>query len=124
MREILFRGKRLDTGKWIEGYYVNNGVDVIAVSRRIHNTIFYAVEPETVGQFTGMVDPNGNKIFEGDIVDILTENEEHGYIEFEDGAFIVVANGFCVDFVNNLHSEDVRVISNIYDNPELLKGVE
>lgn len=59
-------------------------------------------------------------IFEGDIVDILTENEERGVITYENGGFVVKASTFVVDFMSNINGEDVEVLGNIVDNPELL----
>ena len=86
----------------------------------------HAVEviADTVGQYTGLTDRNGNKIFEGDIVNILTENEEIGIIVYEDGGFIVRADKFSVDFINNINGTDVEVIGNKYDNPELLGDLD
>ena len=83
----------------------------------------HAVEviADTVGQYTGLTDRNGNKIFEGDIVNILTENEEIGIIVYEDGGFIVRADKFSIDFINNINGTDVEVIGNKYDNPKLME---
>ena len=74
------------------------------------------VQPETVGQFTGLVDKNGLKIFEGDIVDILCENEETGLIEWDKDTarFIVSSCNFESDF-DNYYGTDLEIIGNIYD---------
>lgn len=138
MRQIIFRGKRADNGKWIYGWYIKANIhwhkygvhkDWIVCNAiqngGICNVIGrYAVIPETVGQFIGLTDKNGTKIFEGDIVDILTENEELGKIEYNDGGFWVEADGFCLNFMENINGKDVEVIGNIYDNPELLEVEE
>lgn len=128
MREILFRGKRLDNGEWVEGAFLNDrdGVFYIcpAVSdisygdsgNRMRIGCWYKVASSTVGQCTGLKDKNGKKIFEGDIVDILTENEEIGVIEYDDGGFQVEADGFIVDFHANINGTDLEVIGNIHDN--------
>ena len=125
MREILFRGKTYD-GKWEQGDlrhkgYVHNDSDtyIMRSDYALHNI---PVDPETVGQYIGLTDKNGQKIFEGDIVDILTENEEIGVITYDEGGFVVKADGFCVDFHNNINGTDLEVIGSIHDNPELLKG--
>ena len=127
MREILFRGKRLDNGEWVKGYYIkathhwhNNGIheDWIAVDT-IQNGGWcnvrgkYAVIPETVGQYTGLTDKNGKKIFEGDIV------------IHPSGTFVVkfLQGSFCFG-LNDLYPKHTRseVIGNIHDNPELLRN--
>ena len=126
MREILFRGKRNGYAEqrdrdWLEGSLSvgdNGGYEICYGTPRIRIT--YSVIPVTVGQFTGLLDKNGKKIFEGDIVDILTENEKIGVVAYEDGGFLVNADGFCVDFHSNINGTDLEVIGNIYDNPELL----
>ena len=139
MREILFRGKRIDknnpanNGKWYEGVYFpeNDITPAIIYSGTRHNHGVF-VDPETVGQYTGLTDKNGKLIFEGDIVDILTENEEIGIVAYDDGGFLVKADSgflvnadaFCVDFHSYINGTDLEVIGNIHDNPELLKGAD
>ena len=129
---ILFRGKRADTGEWVEGYFCKypnqfSGflephifVSSYDAEKEIGSCTAYPVAQDTVQQFTGLFDKNGKEIFEGDIVDILTENEERGVITYEDGGFVVKASTFVVDFMSNINGEDVEVLGNIVDNPELL----
>ena len=92
MREILFRGKRVDNGKWEYGYYwvVFERHQIRALQKS--NTIGcsdYEVIPETVGQFTGLKDIDGTKIFEGDILGCVDRivrvkwNKEHGLWDSE-----------------------------------------
>ena len=133
MREILFRGKRIDNGEWVQGFYIhhrNVAHYIIDIQHGGYEDIdggffvprWYAVNPNTIGQYTGLTDKNGKRIFEGDIVDILTENEEIGIVAYDDGGFLVNADGFDVDFHSNINGTDLEVIGNIHDNPELLKG--
>ena len=152
MREILFRGKRVDNGEWVNGYFIKanhhwheHGVheDWIAVDT-IQNGGWcnvrgkYAVAPETIGQYTGLTDKNGNKIFEGDIVKF---GQNLYQITFECGSFALLdKQGFIIAKIGgmndrcyslmNLYLEccwednwayDIEVIGNIHDNPELLK---
>lgn len=124
-REILFRGKADD--EWVYG---DLGCLKNAITITKRNFIYpYIVMPETVGQFTGLTDKNGVKIFEGDIVTVENPNisdDEYGIVKFDnDGAmFIVEFDTFTVDFGNNIDGNQCEIIGNIFDNPELLKGEE
>lgn len=126
MREILFRGKCKNSGKWVEGdlrqdkdigtSYIS-GYDYYTSGEGLQRDPFeYEVIPESVGQYTGLTDIDGVKIYEGDIVDILTENEEVGAVTYDDGGFVITADGFTVSFLDNINGTDIRVIGNIYDN--------
>ncbi len=135
MREILFRGKRVDNGEWVEGYYLkaNNhwhkkGIheDWIATFT-IQNGGWcnvagkHAVIPETVGQYTGLTDKNGTKIFEGDIVLYRPKDEvgEIRYCELE-AMFVIEFDDWLTDF-DCVYQNEVEVIGNIHDNPKLLE---
>ena len=146
MREILFRGKRVDSGEWIEGMLFNGKEDTFIVPHG--NEYSYdeqeglafdvygcKVVPETVGQYTGLTDKNGRKIFEGDIVN-LKGNPAYpswGFVDYNalvvysDGAFSAIdgtEENHGLRRYNFTRAElDVEVIGNIHDNPELLKGV-
>lgn len=135
MREIIFRGKRLDNGEWVYGFYAlfasNKGLKRgIYTGAENGCVIPYEVLPETVGQFTGLTDKNGKKIFEGDIVkgDLglgYGDNEKHiAYIEYqEDGMSFCLVEILEEDFGKCAEiSDDLEVIGNIYDNKELLEN--
>lgn len=124
MREILFRGKRVDNGEWVYG-------DLIHVDDSgFDNYIEFEVIPETVGQYTGLTDKNGKKIFEGDILAVETSNisvECDGYFKvgYDNGtaAFVCEAYNYCITF-DNVYGKDVEVVGNVFDNPELIKERE
>ena len=129
MREILFRGKAI-TGKWIYGYYekYNGGSYINLQTDRLNSggypiREFIEVIPETVGQYTGLTDKNGTKIFEGDIVDYDYFGERKiGKIFFNDCGYEIENQG-CFLCVQSADKQlDCEVIGNIHDNPELLKG--
>lgn len=132
MREILFRGKKIDGGEWIKGFYAENGHGSSNIQPK-GKFLACLVKPETVGQFTGLLDKNGNKIFEGDIVRRFNSKEQ------EVMRYTVKWNTDCCMFVlmseytylgeydsdfTVFYGEDLEVVGNIHDNPELLKDDE
>ena len=137
MREILFRGKTKDTKWWIEGYYAIESNHACFQSELKHThfifkdefmdwgiggLVQYEVISKTVGQYTGLTDKNGKRIYEGDIVCFHgTLYNEIFPIVFADGCFrLGTKNGYSYT-LQNLCSA-LEVIGNIHDNPELLKG--
>lgn len=133
MREILFRGKRLCNNKWMFGsLFCWNDGDCFIVCDGIHHN-HYKVDPETVGQFTGLTDKNGKKVFEGDIVHVLGNQQVEdwknvnyiGSVAFLDAGFCVI-DGTIEDHAFRRYQLprldfDLKVIGNIHDNPELLE---
>ena len=149
MREILFRGKRTDNGEWIEGYYaIQSSHACFAHELKHQHFIFkdifldfnlgelqkFDVIPETVGQYTGLTDKNGKKIFEGDIVLVpyidpifkCTWNDtspcERAIVKYCNGMFYVEYIESGDKFTLSAMDGYMKIIGNIYDNPELLEG--
>ena len=135
MREILFRGKREEDGGWIYGLYSDDYVydtDFPCIVPLRSGAIYdsWAVIRDTVGQYTGLTDKNGTKIFEGDIVNVAYNPKYTGISKDRIGNFEVVFNNGCFmkgSIQNNglyhfIPSDETTVIGNIYDNPDLLKG--
>ena len=137
MREILFRGKRIDNGEWIEGYYATQSNHAcFANELKYQHFIFkdvcldfnlgwlqkFEVIPETVGQYTGLTGKNGKKIFEGDIVEYKEVSGEIVYHD-QEAMFAVCFDTWLTDF-DHLYGKDVEIVGNIHDNPELLEGGE
>lgn len=134
MREILFRGKETFNGEWVEGYY-EFGYDAETEKPSHYMWVLnhtekygemFMVLPETVGQYTGLTDKNGKKIFEGDILDcgdrivFVTWHERCGTWDCD---FIRYKGNLCSNRINNIDWKyRANIIGNIHDNPELLKG--
>ena len=129
MREILFRGKRVENGEWVYGDYcgicrVECSDGDFAYRHLIHRSNdepLYMVDPETVGEYTGLTDENGKKIFEGDIVKLF--NEYVAVIIFESAMFLGKCEGYNFQFSQE-DGPDIEVIGNTHDNPELLEVKE
>ena len=129
MREILFRGKDKRSGKWYFGYYhVTHGTPAIFKETEIDPREDYAfVDPSTVGQYTGLTDKNGRKIFEGDIVEgnseYFTYTHPYGKVVYDGGQYLISFDDVLEDIeCLGAWANDVEIIGNIYDNPELLEG--
>ena len=133
MREIKFRAKIKDGDEWKYGGGIQViGLDTVMLSDDGKHGIIHLVQPETVGQFTGLKDRNGKEIYEGDII-------KYHYFYFADGSEIEkehvcsvkyddsFANFDAMDkegfahFLGNASDDGIEVIGNIYENPELLK---
>ena len=127
MREILFRGKRVNNGEWVEGFYSaeeynlnTHSIEYIPRIQLIGKCVSLGVIPETVGQYTGLKDKNGVRIFEGDIVRAVTRFSEIyvSSVAYHDGTFWF-KNWSWTKFLFKF--EKIEIIGNIYDTPELLK---
>ena len=124
-REIIFRGKRIDNGEWTEGYLFkiwNRTFLLWGMTGDVPNMV--EVKPQTVGQFTGLTDKNGKKIFEGDIVKFshpAFNKRRIGVISYEinETGFVLRYKGdYCwIAYIDEFY----EVIGNVYDNPELLE---
>ena len=141
MREILFRGKTSD-GEWVEGFYsaeeynpYNGKIEYIPRIQIIGKCVSLGVIPETVGQYTGLTDKNGVRIFEGDIlkstIKIIDcddegfsispyDREDIGIVEWrKDGFMLAHKSG---TWARNFYGCENYVIGNIHDNPDMLRG--
>lgn len=143
MRDIEFRGKRTDNGEWVYGNLVR-GCDekyayIVEFGNRELCRNYVNVNPETVGQYTGLKDKNGTKIFEGDMIKPFGDEIDKMVVEFNLGQFLLCLygeRGYMAEYgweesgnygcfeaePLSSYGDDIEVIGNIYDNPELLGG--
>ena len=144
MREYKFRGKEIDTGKWVYGGLFKEPAPPQCFEKILEDKYWIVypnprympdwnlpyemvrtdVDKETIGQYTGLKDKNGKEIYEGDIVYIAAE-DERGIIRWdnETARYVVIYDNIITDF-DNWYGEDLEVIGNIYDNKDLLEKGE
>lgn len=144
VREILFRGKRIDNGEWVEGtlYQISTDLNPFIMLTNSHAES-YEVDPSTVGQFTGLTDKNCKRIFEGDIIKACNGKQSSvSVVKFGDyypemfykmldmfcpGKRHMPSFGFYAESIGKheemilVQSPCVEIIGNIHDNPELLE---
>ena len=127
-REILFRGARICDGQFVNGSLVevkgdcssNESAPHIVISYGPDTFDWFEVVPETVGQYTGIDDREGEKIFEGDIFKIGAENNIYT-VRFDYGCFLAYEDDVQVGILAELATMFIKKIGNIHDNKELLK---
>ena len=139
MREILFRGKNVDNGAWVYGSFIPDMLEVFCItdidgfikpfSLKKEELTEVRVERSTVGQYTGLTDKNGTKIFEGDIVRHIQEYKISGKVESIaviklNEAYtcwsVEYTNGRTTAFLGTEYHR-IEVIGNVHDNPELME---
>ena len=126
MREILFKAKTI-SGNWVNGLLANKN-DKWYISNKAGNPFAYEIRPETLCQFTGLCDKNGNKIWENDIVTCQTKyGGDIGKVVFHNGKFCVMwnstyhypRNGKCENYYD-INTKNL-VKGSVFDNPDLLQ---
>ncbi len=130
-REILFKAKRKDNGEWVEGYYLNVAkinhficTGKIKLNGAVNGILapeMYAIDPNTICQYTGLTDKNGQKIWENDIAYIRCSGlSGYGVIKYENGNLVLVDEKRKRTY--SLYGEwKIKKDGNIFDNPELLE---
>ncbi|EAC3809074.1 TPA_asm: hypothetical protein GZM25_14690 [Listeria monocytogenes] len=133
MREIEFRGKRIDNREWIYGnlmQFEDSATFIFVDERKSASTLTYAhfiinnmhaIDEKTIGQYTGLKDKNSKKIFERDLC-WDEHNECYGVVKFEEGKFLYVWENIAEDLWKV--ADSIEIYGNIHENPELLEGTE
>ncbi len=129
MREILFRGKRIDNGEWEYGYLYGiweQRYILWGMTNNVPNMV--EVDPETICQYTGLTDKTGKKIWEGDILeghldDKFPEDVTREKVIWHESGWKTEEPG-CVDkeYLDEFDTENFEVVGNVFDNPELLEA--
>ena len=133
MREYLFRGKQIDNEEWVYGSFCMDALEqfnglcsvdgfIRLYDKKIGKMKSYEVDRETVGQYTGLTDKNGKKIFEGYIIQFCTGMKLHYIVEFDLGGFMLSRYDKCGEIID-VYNCPCEVIGNIHDDPELRKSV-
>ncbi|MEN1013432.1 YopX family protein [Listeria monocytogenes] len=126
MRDIEFRGQNIN-GHWAHGNLaiIKEKLDRAEIGAYISNSagapFAYQIRPETIGQYTGLKDKNGKKIFEGD-VGWDEHNECYGVVKFEEGKFLYVWENIAEDLQEV--ADGIEICGNIHENPDLLEVAE
>nr|DAV96699.1 MAG TPA: YopX protein [Caudoviricetes sp.] len=133
MREILFKAKRIDNGEWVEGYYqrryyfLGNEEHLIFHADSYKVWEYAEIDPETLCQFTGLCDKNGNRIWENDILmahldEFYPEDTTYEIVEWGVAGLVGNETG-SVDreYLGEFDLEHYEVVGNIFDNKELLQ---
>ena len=131
IQEVIFRGKRTDCEAWVEGDLLHYESGEMAICKGFSKYGYEATEiigrykviPETVGQYTGLTDKNGMKIFEGDILTIENEGVYAAIKYNESNAAFYVEDEDHEDYLGEAWETGVVIIGNIHDNPELLQKI-
>lgn len=131
MREILFKAKRKDNGEWVEGYYLNiakinhfictGKIKLDGALKGIIAPEMYAIDPDTICQYTGLTDKNGNKIWENDIAHIRSRGlSGYGVVKYQNGNLVLVDEKRKRTY--SLYGEwKIRKDGNVFDNVDLLE---
>lgn len=150
MREILFRGKRINDDEWVYGSFCMDAIEQIKGPCGLDGFIrlydkakgkmqMHEVDRETVGQYTGLTDKNGKRIFEGDKIKPFDDGIDKMVVEFHDGQFLLCLygeRGYMAEYgweesgnygcfeAEPLYSygDDIEVIGNVHDNPDVVSG--